>query len=239
MSSIFFNNLDSMDDLNLKIENIPAFPSTNAKYETVEIPGGENGSLNIFDGYSDNQIAFNFRFKAEEDFILRKSKIIAWLNSKISSELVYSGHKSIYYLAKKVSLSEFKTTSKFIRRFTATFALDPFTYLSEGKDILEIVKPITVFNGNSTYASRPHINIYGTGDIIISINSQSLILKGLDGNVEIDSFQKNCYKTINNSIVNQNNKMYSQFPILEVGENNISWSGNVSKIEIIPRWCCL
>ncbi|QDY17535.1 phage tail protein [Clostridium botulinum] len=32
--------------------------------------------------------------------------------------------------------------------------------------------------------------------------------------------------------------MYGEFPIFQVGENKISWTGNVSKIEITPRWRC-
>lgn len=33
-----------------------------------------------------------------------------------------------------------------------------------------------------------------------------------------------------------NNKMSGEFPVLELGENNISWVGNVSKLEIQPNW---
>ena len=35
----------------------------------------------------------------------------------------------------------------------------------------------------------------------------------------------------------QNNKMLTTlFPKLAAGANNISWIGNVTKVEIIPRW---
>ena len=38
----------------------------------------------------------------------------------------------------------------------------------------------------------------------------------------------------------QNNKMLvGAFPKLAAGDNNISWAGNVTKIEIVPRWCKL
>lgn len=33
--------------------------------------------------------------------------------------------------------------------------------------------------------------------------------------------------------------MKGQFPYLDIGENVISWSGNISKIEITPNWRCL
>lgn len=33
-----------------------------------------------------------------------------------------------------------------------------------------------------------------------------------------------------------NNKMTGDFPILKTGENNISWTGNITKAEIIGNW---
>lgn len=238
MSSIFYNNLDSNDAFGLKIENIPQMPATNAKYQTEDIPGGENGSLNIFDGYSDNVIPFNFVFKATEDFEIKKAKIINWLNSKVNSELTYSLSKGMFYIVKKVEISSFKTTSRIVRRFTATFTLEPLTYLLEGKETLTVNAPATLFNDKSTHDSPLYMKVYGTGDITININNQSLILKNIVDFIEVDSKIQNCFKTINGVIQNCNNQMYTPFPKLEVGENNISWSGSVSKIEIIPRWCC-
>lgn len=240
MSSIFYNNLDSFIAFGLRIENIPQFHSVNKKYETTDIPGGENGSLNIFDGYSDNIIPFNFVFFAEdEEFQIKKRKIIAWLNSSVLKELKYSLNKDVYYIVKKVEISEFKTEARIGRRFTATFTIEPLTYLLEGKETVNITVPTTLYNDKSTHNSQLYMKIYGSGDIAININSQTLILKGINSYIEVDSKIKNCFKNVNGVITNCNNQMYSTFPILEVGENNISWAGAVTKIEIMPRWCCL
>lgn len=239
MSSIFYNNLDSFNSFGLIIENIPQFPSVNKKYEPIDIPGGENGSLNIFNGYSDIVIPFNFAFFAnDEEFQIKKRKIISWLNSSVSTELKYSLNKDVYYVVKKVEISEFKTEARIGRRFTTTFTFEPLSYLLEGKEIRDIFTPTTLFNDRATHDSPLYMKIYGTGDITININSQTLILKGVNEFIEVDSKIKNCFKTVNGVITNCNNQMYSTFPVLEVGENNISWIGNVSKIELIPRWCC-
>ena len=45
-----------------------------------------------------------------------------------------------------------------------------------------------------------------------------------------------CYKKVNEIITYQNDKMYSDFPVLKEGINNISWTGNVTKLEITPNW---
>jgi phage-related protein len=88
---------------------------------------------------------------------------------------------------------------------------------------------------NEGLASNPYIKVVGSGDIAININNQKLILKGVEDYVEVDTELYNCFK----GNVNQNNKMYSDFPVLEEGKNEISFTGNVSQLEILPRWVVL
>ena len=45
-----------------------------------------------------------------------------------------------------------------------------------------------------------------------------------------------CYKKVNGIVTYQNDKMYSDFPILQEGTNEISWVGNVTRLEITPNW---
>ena len=87
--------------------------------------------------------------------------------------------------------------------------------------------------------SNPLIKVVGSGDVTVSINNQELILKGLEDEIEVDCELMNAYKKINGDIALLNNKMYSDFPVLESGENQISFEGNISKIELIPRWVVL
>lgn len=237
ITSIIYNDKDSYEEFGLKIENIPNFPSTNAVFDSTTIDG-RDGTLNTFNRYADNVIPFNFRFKAKDsEFDDIKNRIIAWLNSKADT-LAYSKSSNIYKV-KQVKISDFVTTSKIVRRFTVTFTIHPSTYLDEGEDTIILTKATILYNGNATYKSKPYIKVTGSGDITIYINNQTLVLKGITDYIEIDSEIMNCYKNINGAITNYNNLMYSPFPTLEVGENNISWTGSVIKIEIIPRWRCI
>ncbi|HGM3665921.1 TPA: hypothetical protein ACKOSW_003481 [Clostridioides difficile] len=61
---------------------------------------------------------------------------------------------------------------------------------------------------------------------------------GILSDLIIDSEQMNVYRINkeNNIIVNENNKLFSDFPILEEGENQISWEGDIKSIKINPRW---
>lgn len=72
--------------------------------------------------------------------------------------------------------------------------------------------------------------------MIVAANNRAHGFKNIDGYIEVDSENMNAYK----GDTLQNNKMLvGAFPKLAAGDNNISWAGNVTKIEIVPRWCKL
>ena len=37
-------------------------------------------------------------------------------------------------------------------------------------------------------------------------------------------------------VASMNNCMSGDFPLLEPGQNAVSWSGSVTKVEIVPNW---
>ena len=69
-------------------------------------------------------------------------------------------------------------------------------------------------------------------DETLYVNNKSIYLKGITDKIIIDSEMKNAY----NNSVSLNYKMSGDFPVLSLGENNISWIGNVTKLEIQPNW---
>lgn len=101
-------------------------------------------------------------------------------------------------------------------------------------------------NNNDNKSSHDHkprglysnaiYEIYGSGNVTLYINNRAHGFKNIDGYIEVDSENMNAYK----GDTLQNNKMLvGAFPKLAAGDNNISWAGNVTKIEIVPRWCKL
>lgn len=79
-----------------------------------------------------------------------------------------------------------------------------------------------------TFQSEPVIKVYGSGDIKLKINDDEVTIKKVDGYVTIDSVLKDCYK----DDALKNDDMIGEFPIFKVGENAMSFSENVSKIEV-------
>ena len=85
---------------------------------------------------------------------------------------------------------------------------------------------------NEYMDSEPYMKILGSGDVTLDISGRIIKFKNIENYIEVDSELMNCFK----DNVNQNNRMYGEFPVLKQGDNVISWSGDIKRIEIEPRW---
>lgn len=107
---------------------------------------------------------------------------------------------------------------------------------------LRNVKTITLTSSGTVtnplkYDALPYIKITANGDVTLTVNGKNIVLKNIVDFIELDSEIEECYKLKNNVMTDENSKMYSiDFPVFKTGNNTISWSGDVTKIEIEPRW---
>ena len=80
--------------------------------------------------------------------------------------------------------------------------------------------------------SEPVVTVYGTGDITLMVGTTIVELEGITGSITLDSELQESYT----GTTSMNSAMSGEFPLLKPGMNAISWSGEVSKVEIQPRW---
>ncbi|CAI3193080.1 phage tail domain-containing protein [Clostridium neonatale] len=231
-SYIFYNNINS-NDLGLIIENIPEIPTSNYNYDTIEVDGGEN--LTIENGFSDIEFKIDFAYFAEpEEYLMKKQRIDRWLISNANKYLIYSLDEFSAYKVKKVAIDSTTTTSRSVRHFTVTFTCVGLKYLSSGLKPLVLTSSGIELNNFGTYESKPILKIYGSGNVAVNINGNSFTVKNISSYVVIDSELKECYK----DSTNMGKNMTGDYPILSIGKNTISWIGNITKIELTPRWRC-
>ena len=234
----FIYNDKSSEDFNIKIKTINNLSSPQRSIEKILVPG-RNGELILDNGNFENfilTIECYLNCLSEDKNVISK-EIKRWLQSDFSyKKLILSNDTEFYYEAYCDTKLDFEYISSNFESFLISFSCKPYK-----KEINENVITITESTNiyNNYMPSNPLIKVVGSGDVTVSINNQELILKGLEDEIEVDCEIMNAYKKINGDIVLLNNKMYSDFPILESGENQISFEGNISKIEIIPRWVVL
>lgn len=128
--------------------------------------------------------------------------------------------------------------SKLAVPFSFELSVAPFKYRTTGLHIQEFSEAFTLENPEK-YHSEPYMKIYASGNIMIYVNGEPFVINNVEKFIEVDSNPDilEVYKEENGVIISQNHKMISDdFPIFIPGWNEISWKGNVEKIEVKGRW---
>ena len=117
------------------------------------------------------------------------------------------------------------------------FSLDPFDIAASstsGSPVL--LTPQGFFGFLNETGGRFAYDGKGTLTIQSEGNNATWNFTDIDGYVEVDSEQMNFYKDAEpkNDTVSGDG-----FPLLYPGENVISYSGAITAVSVIPRWCCV
>ena len=97
---------------------------------------------------------------------------------------------------------------------------------------ITITEKGTKFYNKGDFNSNPKIVIYGTGDLQLTINDTTVQINNVVERVLLDSKLFLCLDKDNN---NKSIDMIGNFPTLDIGENTITWVGNITKLDISPR----
>jgi phage-related protein len=116
--------------------------------------------------------------------------------------------------------------------FAVTFRCSPpFWYVSNPDEVTITTSSAVVVNPGSVY-SEPIIHVYGSGDFTLIVNDTFIELEGIENGIVLNSVIQEAYQ--GETLLNE--KMECDFPVLKPGNNLISWSGDVSRLVIVPNW---
>ncbi|MCX7904150.1 MAG: phage tail family protein [Caloramator sp.] len=231
MLNFNFAGKDSYLDYGILISSRPTIPSPKRRVSFIDIPGRDS-SLRFDEGtYEDITIVVECSV-ASGDIMQKIDEISAWLFNSGENDLIFSFQNDKKYKAQVVNSIEFKQVLRHSIKFPVIFTCRPFKY-AVSNNLITITQSGTNLINPGTIYSLPKINVYGTGDITLKVNGEELKINILQNKIIIDSFLYDCYDD-NHS--NLNSKVSGNFPILKVGNNLIEWTGNISKVEILPNW---
>ncbi|MEW4236013.1 phage tail family protein [Bacillus thuringiensis] len=203
----------------------PVIPTAKQKVEHIEIPG-RHGSLTKKGAYENVPFKVKLNMLERENIkpFIRRAK--PWL---LQGKTLFFTDDDVYRKIKHVEMGDIITEIEEHGEFEVDFTLDPFEYTEDVN--LKLTKPGVIYNPG-TIESEPKFWIVGNGTFRITINNVSFQIKDVNGSVVIDSEVLEAYT----DTISMNNKMVGQFPIFNVGENTIEWSGAIQFMEIRPRW---
>lgn len=215
-------------EMGLKIISLPPIQTGTERNEKIEILE-RDGTLTQFNGYTSDEKTVEVDYKGNNPI-----KISEWLTGE--GNVIFGNQEDRYYKARINNVVPISMVlENQLYNFPIRFECQPHAYLIEGDDILELNNNSILFNERSTYKSNPLITIYGTGSCVLTVNNINYLITNIpNGFITIDSEIEECYNNTGNIGENFESDYY---PVLEVGENIISWNGpGITKVEIIPKW---
>ena len=214
----------------------PDYAYPQRDYTITHIPG-MNGDL-YFDNNAYQNIDRQYkiavdikRLKSTEVF----SEITQWLHSAVGYARLEDTYEPDYYrLGTYVENGSLQNIYDQAGAAAITFNCKPQRFLKVGEIPMEFTQPFYIKNPTA-YESKPLITIYGTGNCSITIGDNTLFMDELTGDITLDTKIQNGFS----QATNLNSHLRGTYPTLAKGDNYVTWTGNISKVEITPRWWTL
>ncbi|SDY42773.1 phage tail protein [Bacillus sp. 166amftsu] len=212
-------------DFNMCMVERPKIPTAKREVEYIKVPG-RHGSLTKKGAFEDVPLTIKFNLLEDENAKPLIRRIKSWL---LNGKVLHFDDDVVYRKIKNVEIDDIENQIEEYGGFEATFTFDPFEYVEDETIIL--TTPGVLYNPG-TEKSDPKIVIAGSGTVNITINDVTFQVKDIVDSVIIDSELLEAYK----GTTNMNNKMIGNFPVFDVENNSITWTGTVQSLTITPRW---
>ena len=201
-------------------------PSERATFTNVP---GRSGSLTTLEG---NEVYDDLLLTAT-CFISDPSRIpdiAAWLRG--SGTVTFANRQGGFYHARIVNQISFEKILRGNphRSFAVNFRCQPFWYMTDVQTITLTTSGTFITNPGSV-SSDPVITVYGNGEVTLMVG-MTIVELDVSGSITLDTPLMEAYS----GIASMNSAMSGGFPVLLPGQNAISWTGNVTKVEIQPNW---
>ena len=225
MNSFIWKNKDSYLDYGIVINVLPPETVPESDIEEIEITG-RDGTLTI-----DNNAKKSYTLPMECTLLdfTRIDEIKAWLGGN-SGDLIFNWQNTYKYEARLNNKIDIAQSLEVLGEFQLIWKVQPYKKNIDNS-IITLIATGTILNSGSAN-SKPIIKVFGTGAITLTVNGNIVNLTNIVDYVTVDSDLADCYKETQL----MNNDMSGEFPILTPGNNTISWTGAVTKLEITPNF---
>ena len=228
---VIFKGVNSNTYSNLLISELPCISKPELRVDTTEIDGKDGDIIDEL-GYASYDKTLKIALKSSENI----DEIIKFFSG--SGNIVFSNEPDKYYKAYIYEQIDFERLLRF-KEADITIHVQPFKYLLNEEDVvLNITNQTSLtVNNQGLEKSKPILKLYGSGTITVSLNGLTAFTVTIDEDddyIVIDSMEEEAY----NDTELKNRNMSGEFPLLETGNNTISWTGSLTKMEVTPksRW---
>lgn len=221
-------------DFGVIVSKAPAFEHPTRKAQAFEVPGRNGVILQQQDAWADVARVYNVWLAVDhaDELPEKANGFAAWLNSiKGYQRLEDSFEPEVFRLAYYTGGGEISNQLMQYGEAAVSFNCRPERFYKSG----DIARPLNsgeaIYNP-TRFIAKPLIHIEGSGDIIATINGQSITAQVTDY-INIDCERLNAYRL---PAENMNNKIAGTFPTIAPGVNTVNISGTVTAATITPRF---
>lgn len=222
----------SSKDFGVYINGNQTYNAPARSREVINVPG-RNGALLIDNGRYEN-VDLTYHAFIYRDF----STNIEGLRNYLLSKTTYKRLEDTYH-PKEFRMGIYKGDFKSdvvewleAGEFDLLFDCKPQRFLKSGEVVTEFAGNGHILNETDQIA-KPLLRVYGTGTF--AINGSTMAISAANVYTDIDCELMDAYK----GTTNCNGNISGSFPALAPGENAVTISGSITKIEITPRWWVL
>ena len=219
MSYFIFKDISSENFNNLIVENLPPISSPPQRYDIQEIDGSSKVIITEL-GYKAYEKTIKLGFKNHDTY-----NVESWLKGK--GKLILSNELDKYYNAFVLEQIDYEQVLSF-KKSTVTFLVQPYKHAT-GEE--ETESRVLINQGNTE--CLPLMTIYGSGSVGVLVNGIKQCDITIDGYVTLDGEEEEAYK---DNLDNRRNRvMIGKFPVFKPGENELSFTGNVTNVKTLVR----
>ena len=240
----FTYNGRSSAEFGLHIEKKDVFSAPEYDAEFISIPGRSGDIINPNRRFANIKVTYTV-FLARKNTgtlasVLRDIK--GWLYSEPDRyHEITDSYDAEYFRYGVISGNlDIEDQLNKVGSFTVTFNCKPYKYSFTGQQTMAADDSTLTVTNPTAFESRPYIKLYGSGAVTLNISSPDSTnlwtISAIDEYIEIDSEMMNCFK---GTALKNDTVKGAEFPILKPGACTINCTGAVTRIEVIPRWCCL
>jgi len=225
----------SSKEMHLRVLNDVLFTSPTRDVDLIQVPG-RDGDL-VMDNGRYNSVIRSIPCRIEAPANTNVEALVNRINNWLIDDgkfhpFTWENDADFKYLARvEGDVISQRVLSRF-GKMAVDFRLHPIKYLKSTLTPRQITTGTSIFNQFGVEA-KPMIRIVGSGDITLNIGGRPLVLRRIGTGCIIDSETQTI--TDLQGRVTLFDSMYSPFPVLRPGNNQITFTRNDIGVFVTPR----
>ena len=238
MGMILFNGVSSKD-VGIEVETFPTYDIPEREYEAIHVPG-RNGDIIIDNGtYKNVKRSYQVSIATYNiPYSQKMAGVAKWLHSAPGYARLEDSYEPDFYRLgyynEEVSLENlFNEAGK----ATINFTCKPQRFYKSGDMPVEFTSSGALQNRTVNIALPKVIVTKDTTEGKFTIGNATItVLADAGTSIIVDSELQDAYNVLGENMNSYITFDDGIFPILEPGNNIVSFTGGITKLEVIPRW---